>query len=505
MSGADTAADGWWNRRIVLWAAVLLSALPLAWPAVPPLYDLPDHLGRYHVMLDYGRSALLPRHWRFEWALVPNLGVDLIVMALAPLMGVVAATKLVVLAIPPLTVAGFFALSRAATGRVSPAIGFALPLAYAGPFQLGFVNFCLSAALALLAVAGWIALGRRETGWRRTLLFAPVAFLLWLAHSSGWGMFGVLALAAEWHRLRVGDTRAVSALFGAALRVGPLGFPLVLMLAGGTADGIGAEWQVIGKILWLLTLLRDRWQLYDMLSTAVILTAIYAGWRMAALRFNPLLSALALALLAIFLALPWAMVGGAYVDMRMLPFALAVLLLAIVPRTSDKAAGVGTLAMLGALFFVQRITATTVSFALVASAQTQAVSVLPSLPRGASVLTLVNERCIIEWNPNRFGHLGGMAIATRDAFTNSAWSLAGQQLVRSRMDGWFSADPSQMIRPRRCPEATPTLPQALARFDRRAFTHVWLLDFPDGHAVAADMTAIARAPRSALYRVEPSH
>ena len=500
-----SVADGsprWWETRAALAAALILSIVPLLWPAVPPLYDLPDHLGRYHVMADIAGSPELQRHWSFRWALVPNLGVDLLVLALAPLLGVVMATKLVVLAIPALTVFALFTLSRVATGRVSPAIGFALPLAYAAPFEMGFVNYALSAALALLALAGWMAMGRQGRPWWRTIVFAPVVFGLWLVHSSGWGLFGVLAFAADWQRLK-GEGRAnLAAIGGAALPLLPLAYPVLLMLAGPSAEhGLAAEWKFMGKLVWLLTLLRDRWMWFDLISTAVLLVVLYAGLRSPSLRFDGRLGMPALAALATFLALPWVMVGGAYVDMRILPIAVALGLIAIDDRSGTPPATAQGLAMLGALFFVQRMIVTTASMAIVGQGQVEAARVLPMLPKGAAVLVLVKEPCMAAWNSPRFGHLGGMAIVERNAFTNTQWTLAGQQLLHPRHTGGFVADPSQFVRPSKCWETTMGLGAMLRGFDRSLFTHVWMLDFPADQGVTRDLVPVARADGSVLYRV----
>jgi hypothetical protein len=38
---------------------VLLCALPLLWPDIPPLVDLPGHMGRYRVQLDLANSPEL--------------------------------------------------------------------------------------------------------------------------------------------------------------------------------------------------------------------------------------------------------------------------------------------------------------------------------------------------------------------------------------------------------------------------------------------------------------
>ena len=68
------------------------------------MVDLPGHIGRYRVQLDIAGSPVLQHYYAFRWQLIGNLGVDLIVQLLGPLIGIELAVKLTVMAIPPLTV-----------------------------------------------------------------------------------------------------------------------------------------------------------------------------------------------------------------------------------------------------------------------------------------------------------------------------------------------------------------------------------------------------------------
>lgn len=280
----------------------------MLWPAIPPLVDLPGHIGRYHIAIDLPRSPGLQRHWDYHWALIGNLGVDLLVYPLGKLWGVELATKLVTLAIPALFVAGLIRLSRAATGTLSPAAALAFPLAYGVPFQFGFVNFMLAAALALHALASWIRLADRPV--LRALIFIPVACLLWVAHSFGWGLFGLLAFTADVMRWRSRGWWWAGAR--AALMCIPLSLPLIAMLTGaaGPDHSVSYDWAL--KLVWLAALLRERWQIYDLACATGLFFFFWVAVRnRAAFRFDPLLGALAVVSLATYLALPRLLLGGA--------------------------------------------------------------------------------------------------------------------------------------------------------------------------------------------------
>src|SRR5882757_8091304 len=106
---ATVSADppAWWEARWLAAALIILSAVPLLYPPIPPLVDLLGHMGRYRVELDVAHSPSLQQYYGFHWAAIGNLGVDLLIKLLGPLIGLEPAVKLIVLVIPPLTAAGF--------------------------------------------------------------------------------------------------------------------------------------------------------------------------------------------------------------------------------------------------------------------------------------------------------------------------------------------------------------------------------------------------------------
>ncbi|TGX52615.1 hypothetical protein E5A73_13240 [Sphingomonas gei] len=495
MSRTQTA---WWETRWFAVAAILLSCVPLLAPGLPPLADLPGHIGRYHIAAALRGSADLQQHWTFEWGLVGNLGVDLIVQLLSPILTAEHATKLVVILIPPLWVSGLILLARRAGGTLSPAAGFAFPLVYGYAFQLGFVNFMLAGGLALHALLLWVALAHRPVV--RALLFLPIAFVLWIAHSFGWGMFGLLAFAAEWVRLREaghGHRESLARAIGWCL---PLAWPAALMV--GAAPGDGALWDWKAKVSWLPSLLRERWKWYDVGCAILLFGLLWAAVRDRRLRFDPLTGTAALLCLIAFVALPRLIVGGAYVDMRMLAPAVALALVAIRVQPGH-ARFEASLAIAGTSFFVLRMATSSIAFLLFAGTQQAALEAVSHIPRGTTVLVLVNEACSSQWHSDRLGHIAGIAVARRDAFENGQWALADQQLLRPRHPQAepYRADPSQLVYPASCEYKTTHFGEAVQGFDRGTFRYVWTLDFPAKPALADDVVLVWANNVSALYAV----
>ena len=159
----------------IIFVSMIVAAIPLYWPALPPLTDLMGHIGRYSVQLTLANDPLLQRYYSFQWAMIPNLGVDLLIGPVAGGVGLEMGVKLIIIGIIMATVAGFLILGRAAHGRIPVAALFALPLAYGFPFHFGFVNFCLSMAMAFLMFACWMRLGQTKRIGFRAIVFLPFA------------------------------------------------------------------------------------------------------------------------------------------------------------------------------------------------------------------------------------------------------------------------------------------------------------------------------------------
>lgn len=484
----DTSPRPWWTDWRYAAALVLLCAAPLLYPPLPPLTDLPGHLARYHIQLALHSSPYLSRYFDFQWALLGNLGVDLLVVPLSKVFGLQLAVKLIALAVPPMTAAGLLLIAREAHGRVPATAAFALPLAFGYPFQFGFLNFALAMALAFLAFALWLRLGRTGRTGLRTALFVPIGMAIWLAHIYGWGVLGLLAFAAGLARDRGADGggigRRLRALWGAGLSTWPLWPPILLMLAwrSGNVSGQTADWFDWGlKTWWVIWALRDRWEWFDIVGIALILALVIAGVLRLKLRYDRMLGLAALILLITYLLLPRILLGSAYADMRLAPYALAIAVIALRP-SPDAGRGLRiALAIAACLFCVVRMGATTWSFVQYSRSYEDQLGAIDHIRPGSAVMVLASVPCRTHWQTTRMDHLGSQALVRRDAFVNGQWTMPGAQLlsVKYAAAGRFATDPSQILRPAKCRgHDEPIWEDTLANFPRAAFDYFWLIDMP---------------------------
>ena len=486
---------------------VVASAFPLFWADLPPLLDLPGHMGRYRVQLDLASSPILQSYYDFQWALIGNLGIDLLVEGLAPLIGLEPAVRLIVLLIPTLAAAGLIWVAFEVHGRVPPTVLFALPFVYNFPFLFGFANFALSMALALNAFALWLRLGRLDRTGLRALLFIPLSAILWVVHAFGWGTLGVLAFSAELVRQFDRGHNIFSAGFRAGVHCLSLTPPVALILMWRSeAAGVTGDWfNWDRKLDWLMMALRDRWLVFDQVSLGIACAVLLFALFSRRLTYSRNLAASVIFLSAVFVLLPRIVFGSAYADMRLAPYLFAIALIAIrfSPRAGPRFAA--TIGIAGLAFFLVRTTASTVSVQLYDRTYDRELAALDHVPEGARLVSFVGRRCVEPWAMNRLLHLPAMAIVRRQAFSNDQWALSGAQLLTVHYrDGWpFIRDASQVVTQRRCRgEVWRTMNQALATFPREGFDYVWLIQPPAyDPRLTQGLQPIWRSGHSVLYRV----
>ena len=497
----------WWESRLCLALVVIATMIPLLYPPVPPLVDLFGHMGRYRVELDLGHSPWLKQYYDYHWAAIGNLGVDLLVIPLGQLIGLEPAVKLIVLAIPPLTAAGFLWVAREVHGRIPPTAFVALPFIYGYPFLFGFVNFALSVALAFLAFGLWLRLGRLGRTVLRGALFVPISLIVFFAHTYGWGLLGLMCFSADAVRLHDRGRSWWRAGIEAALHTSVMAVPAIIMLiwrsethGGQTIDWF--DWKI--KWHWIYSALRDRWKWFDIGSLiAAGLVFLYAiVSRKLTLSRNLAFSAIVLA--ASFAIIPRIVFGSAYADMRLVPYLIAVALLAIRFRGAPDRKTAQVLAVVGLLFFATRTAANTISLGMAGADQRAKLHAIDVMPRGARVLTLTGMPCSEYWPLLRNSHLGAMVIVRREGFSNDQWLLEGVNLLdlKYRAAGYFAADPSQLVRPNRCRDRLHRMvDQSLGALPRDDFDYVWLVDVPPyDPALVAGMRTVWRGPGSILYQ-----
>lgn len=488
------------------WIAALavLSALPFLFVRVPPLTDVPGHIGRFAVQLAPADSVL-HRYFDFVWRPTLNLAADLIVQALHPLLGPLAAMWLVCAAVPVLTVLGLLAVSRQLNPSGSAALPWALIFIYNSPFLWGFVNYAFTAALALCGFALWIALERRRA--LRGALFLLVAPALFLGHGEGGAL--LLLWAAGYEAGRAGRWWRPRAAFGATARLWPF-VTVLLPLVLSRGDSGTTAWDFPGKLDEMTALVRDQNALLDIATVAaalgVLLLGRLRGARIVRLGLWPVVGTAAL-----FVAAPLQLSGTNNVDMRLAPYAV-MLALALQDWRPVATRWRRLLLLAGTMLLALRFGITTASFLGYQREYARELAALDHIAPGSRVLNLVRSDCGLRaWRQPRITHLGAFATAERDAWTNAHWAVASIHLLQVRYGPpGFATDPSQLVYPQDCvgpggeKRQRRTIHDLAPRLPLGQVDYLWLIDVPLPPGPADPrLVPVWRSGTSALYAVHP--
>ena len=482
----------------------VLLVLPFLVVRIPPLTDLPGHMGGSAVAA-YADDPVFAKLMGFRWYLVPNLGTDLLVALLQKSIGITGAFWLVAVIIPPLLATGIFMVARVFNPHGAAAIAWALIFIYSYPFNYGFLNYMLGVALSLIGFAVWIRLdprpGLRELA---TWIFVP---LLFLCHIVAGCLFVLFVGCREFDL-----ARRQGQMSRLASRIRPLlsSFFIILLwrlsaqsFAGQNRISLNAKRNA------LVMLLRDQNLLLDVGSLIAALLVFVVGWRKGARPHHAVVPALLL-LILLFIIMPSSLSGSSYADERLLPL-IPMLAFATQDWSRVDPRLARLVAFSGLALLVTRLSLTVAGFSDYATRYSAELLALRHIPEHSRVIVINNRDCDsrVHWRADRLDHLGDLAIVYRRSWTNSQWDVDGAHLlqIRYRPSERFYDDPSQYVWPSACgsiPKRRPTMRDALAAVPFDGIDYLWLIN--------ASLPADYRNPRlqarwrndsSTLYSVLP--
>lgn len=502
---------------LLRWPAVtgicLAFLLPWLLVRIPPMIDVPGHMGRMAVALAPGDSAL-HRFFSFTWVPVLNLGSDGLIFALGPKLGITGATWLVCAATPMVTALGIFAVVRALNPRGAAALPWALIFVINWPFLYGFLNYSLAIGLSLLAVALWFRLENRLA--LRAALFLILLPVLMVCHAVGGAMATLIIASQEagrrdiWRRKNWTPPVARSVIRALWPMSGVL-IGLVIWMSLAPPTGGETRWLVSLKIDAVLMALRDQNIVLDIASLAAALAVLGIGRAWGA-RFRRGTLAPVVATASLVVLAPSVLNSAHHIDTRIVPVAMMLALglqdwSGVAPRRRQF------ITWAGAILLIVRMIVTTTSFIGYDRSYASELSALDHVRPGSRILNLVAVGCkLSDWKRHRLEHISNMATVTHQAWVNAHWEMEGVNMlrVRYRPDATFYKDPSQFVFPERCidmnePLATRsrrTLLESLTIAPVDKVDYVWLINarLPAGYA-GPPLDKLWSNERSELYAV----
>ena len=507
-----------WALGLAAAGLAVLLAVPFFFVDAPPVLDYPNHLARFLILAHPGDPGIA-RIYTPHWALLPNLGTDVIGMVLLKLAPVHVGGRLVLALSLYAPILGVIAYNRVAFGRLSWwALGSALA-AYNGVFFLGFMNFLISLGVAFAGGALWLAMRRRGATWGAAAVGAAAMTAAFFCHIFGVAIMSLLICSQEAGRL-LGLWKAARRppLAEAARTAGLLGLavlPAVILYAAGPvskaapdpemwADGARKAWQLLSAFMIYNPSL-------TLITTAAFLTIVILGGRGA--RFAPGARLAILVTAAVYAVEPGYFKGGAFIDLRV-ALVLGLLGFATIQPRIDRrwalACGVAAASVIGA-----RVACTAAAWADHRGDLAEVRAAIAPVPQGARVLVARGH------SPNWQGpapaerklpgvhqtdsHIAALLLIERRAFWPLIFADPGKQPIAIRAPYDAIADPLA--------EPAPWSVLGQDRYSaqdlkgatylngwRRSFDYVLLIDAEGAGPAPAGLQLIYASPYARLYR-----
>ena len=511
-----------WLSGPGIFIGVLLICLPFMLVDVPPLIDIPGHMGAAAIEAA-GPGNPLEKYFTWKWVFTLNIGGGVLMKVLGAQFGILAAGWWSTVLATGLFAGGCLWTIRMLNPKGGHAAAWSLMFVFSFPLLTGFLNYILATGLALTAFGASIWLEKRNPRARAVMLIVaqPVAMLchaiggLLLALLVGAHAFGraMDELPEGWRWRYLANREWLQSLDWKAigLRLWQACWPLlatVITIALWKAFSPETKsvniWRWDQKAWSFVLTLRDQSKLLDfgtsIIAGLLILVGPFLGARWRWRQGLP-----ALMVFALFLAIPSDINGSSFVDIRLLPVA-AMLGLGLQDwsraRKPDWAKWV---AFTGMGLLAVRLSVTAWSFAGYADDYKKQLSALTHVEAGSRVLAFVEHSCLNEsWRNTRRDHLASLASLYRQAWVNDNWAVPGLHMVvpRFRPGRNFTADPSEFVWSRRCAGGwRRTVDSALKFAPIERVDYVWLIDTGLPRAGDPRLQLVWQEDRSMLFKV----
>jgi hypothetical protein len=360
-SPADVSEEALFDRCWVTVAVYSLLTIIALYPVfavdIPPLVDYPNHLARIFVLANLEQSPALQQNYVPNWDFRPNMAMDIMLPPLARIFPIYDLGRAFVALTLLLNVGAVIVLRRVAVGRVGYWPILAMLVLYNHALFWGFLSYLFTIGLALFAFAGWLAFQQRSIVFRLAF-FAAVTFVLFISHTFGLLVYGLLVAGHEFWRahrngwslswiLREWPVTGAQFILPAALFVR---WAMLDDAVGGAVTRYGA-WR--DKLNALFSPVNIGLPLVDTLTAVFLVCLLVWCLRSKHIGVAPALKVPVILLTVVTVMMPNSLSGVWGADFR-LPAVLVCVLLASVVTSSGAAKQVKVIVFLGAALLIGR-------------------------------------------------------------------------------------------------------------------------------------------------------
>jgi hypothetical protein len=317
------------KHSLSFWLVFAIAACVLVAPLftidVPPIVDYPNHLARLYITAHGSSDPWLSHMYKQQWAIIPNLGIDLLVPWTLSFLPLYLAGRIMLALTLLLPVIGTIAYHRALFGGSSfwPLSSFIV--AYNLVFLLGFHNLLLSYGIALLSAVIFYKT-MRGNAIINTVITAACAIVTFFTHIVGLALLiaiisvhKIFYIVESWpNSRRVGRAAFVQGCGFGIIVLGPLGLYLASPLA---AAPIGNSWiGGIDKLKFLLAPVLNYCPALDLMTMGSLIVVFIVCMTFGRITISRQVCVLAVALFIAYPYLPFETKTTTFVDVRFVAF-----------------------------------------------------------------------------------------------------------------------------------------------------------------------------------------
>ena len=495
-----------WLHRWTIAFVVLAMCVPFLLVEIPPLVDIPGHMGAAAIE-QAGPDSPLSLYFGWRWLFTLNMGGEILMKLIAAPFGVLAAGWWSTVLATGLFAFGSLAMIRVMNPRGGYAAPWALVFIYSFPLLTGFLNYILATGLALSAFAAAVAYESQPK--RRAAILITIQPVALLCHAIGGILLPLLVFTREVGTLieeRVRSPREIVRRLWIACW--PLGMSVLTVIAWkimssdqGAKGGLKWRWAQKG---WSFVLtLRDQVLGLD-LATMIACAAIVLFGTLLGARWTWRRALPPLAVFLLFVAIPSDIQGSALIDIRLLPIAF-ILALGLQDWSGARPRTARAIALLGAAVLAVRLVAIGAGFLDYREDYARQLAALRHVEPGSRVLVFVQHSCMEQsWRNTRRDHIASLVSIYRESWTNDNWAVPGLHMLRTnfRPARYFAADPSEFVWSGKCGNGRlRSISGALRRAPVDKVDYVWLIDTGMPHRLDTRMSLVWQDGQSLLFAV----
>jgi hypothetical protein len=358
------------SARYVAWCGLVIAgcSIPVLLGTHPPLYDYPFYIARLFILTELPTNAFLSEHYSASSFLIPNIGMELVLLPLTSILPLEVAFDVFLILIFASIITGTVFLHRTLFDQPSlwPLVAGVFVINWI--FLFGFLTYLLGVGLFLWAIAAWIRLSRESTRYR-FLYGSLMAVGLFFVHLVAFGLYAIAVFGFELQRalksVHGHDRRSLpSAVRTMAYSCVQFVIPAILYFLSstrntGVAAGIdGIHYEFAKKLATPIITLTSGIPWLDVLMGLTVVGSALVVFFAGRIRISANIIGAGICLILVYLALPHILRPAAFVDSR-IPIAMLFFLIASLQISFPKRfGGVILVAIISAFFVVKTIAVT---------------------------------------------------------------------------------------------------------------------------------------------------